>query len=83
MGKPEYKQNIIACKKCGGTNTRVYKFGKDTPDCGPIWYVECECGIMAEWPHEDFSVIPNIPTNDGLTKSDIPLLRPGDGLETQ
>jgi len=69
MKKPEYKQHIIACKKCGGTNTRVYKFSEAHTEYGPTWYVECECGSMDEWPHADFTTIALEPI---LAKSDLP-----------
>ncbi len=67
MKKPEYKQNIIVCKKCGGTNTRVFEFPREDPE--PIWYIQCECGIITEWPHEDFTAVT---MSLGVTKSDPP-----------
>jgi len=76
MKKPEYKQNIIACKNCGGTHNRIFPTGENHP-MGPTWYIECKCGNVSEWPDDGFTTIAVGSFYDGVddtTESDIPLI---------
>ena len=56
MKKSEYKQQIISCRECGGTKTRVFRFEQVHPKYGATWYVECECKNIDEWPFKGFDV---------------------------